>query len=738
MKIHKIISILGVLIPLALHSQSLSGTIKGPAADGKLELITGANVFWQGTQIGAVSNIHGIFNISSPPTLPHPLIVSFVGYQDDTILVKPGTTQLDLVLNAIRSLEGVEISARAPNSFISRLDPLNTRVITTGELERAACCNLSESFETSASVDVNYSDAVSGAKQIRLLGLDGKYSQLQTENIPNLRGLGARFGLNYIPGPWMESIQVSKGTASVKNGYESTTGQINVEYKKPSSEEKLHLNVFLDDERRMEFNANLRHRISPLLGTMLLLHADYQDHIIDGNGDGFVDIPMTRQVNLINRWEYEKPGKRHVQFGVKALHEDRESGQVSAYGDHGLATDSLYKINIASRRYEVFTKNGFISSRRAITSFGVIGSAIYHDQKSTYGLNDFDADHLSLYLNAVYEGYVFDTRQKVKAGGSFVYDRYNELFNKKPYERDEIVPGVFAEYAFCFTDSITLMGGLRADFHNLYGTLITPRLHLRINPFDQFVIRASAGKGYRTPYLVTENAWILASSRALRILEEPRIEEAWNYGINLTHFIPLYGKEFRISLDAYRTDFVNQIIVDLDRDNLGIEIYNLDGQSFANSIQIEAQYEVIKNLDITMAFRYNDVQVSTNGKLQRQLLVNRYKALATTSWHSNMRKYQIDLTAQFNGDARLPSTAANPLPYQRSNKSPAHAIIHLQFSRFFKVWSIYAGAENLGDFKQDNPILAADQPFSPYFDAASIWGPIHGRKIYMGLRYTLK
>lgn len=726
------------LAAVSLTAQNITGTVSGTLADGKTEPLTGANVFWKGTQTGSVTDIHGRFTISVPPSWPYELIVSFVGYTSDTLLVKNARERPGILLQASKALEGVEISERISNSFVSRLDAINTRVITTGELQRAACCNLSESFETSASVDVNYSDAISGAKQIKLLGLDGKYSQLQTENIPNLRGLGATFGLNYIPGPWMESIQVSKGTASVKNGYESTTGQINVEYKKPSNEEKLHLNVFYDSEQRMEANANIRKKLTPELGTMLLLHADYQDHMIDGNGDGFADIPLSRQFNAINRWEYERPGERHMQFGVKALHEDRESGQVHLHDDAGFPNDSIYHIQINARRYEFFTKNGFISQRRAATSFGIIGSAIYHEQKSHYGQRGFDATHTSGYLNAVYESYVFDTRHKVKAGGSLVYDLYDEVYMNKDMEREEVVPGIFGEYAYCFTDSLTIMGGIRADFHNLFGTLITPRFHFRYNPFGQFIVRASAGKGYRTPYLVTENAWILASARELRILEKPEIEHAWNYGVNITYFFPVFGREMRLTLDAYRTDFLNQLIVDLDRSTQYIDVYNLDGKSYANSLQFEAQYEVLRNLDITAAFRINDVKTTTNGALQRQLLVNRYKALLTSSWRSAMRKYQLDFTAQFNGDARLPSTSGNPVAYQRASTSPAHTIFHLQASRFFKVWSIYIGAENLTDYKQKDPIIAADQPFGPYFDAASIWGPIHGRKLYIGLRYTLK
>jgi len=717
--------------------ESVTGRVFGKTAAGQREPLPGVNVYWEGTQLGTATNAEGSFNLKSGTNGTSKLVFSFIGFRNDTMDVSGRRTGIEVVLTEARELEGVVISERSSSSFISRTDPIVTHHITTGELQKAACCNLSESFETTASVDVNYSDAISGAKQIKLLGLAGRYSLVQTENFPNLRGLGNTFGLSYIPGPWMESIQVSKGAASVKNGYESTTGQINVEYKKPHSEEKLHLNGFASDAGRLEGNANVRWKLKEHLGSVLFLHASRQKKEFDMNMDGFLDEPLVEQLNLMNRWEYEIPGKRHHQLGFKILDEQREAGQSENLAHAHAAEDSLYRINIGTRRYELFTKNGFIFARPA-TSLGILASATYHEQNSRFGLSKFDAHQTSLYLNAIFETYVGNTRHKLATGASLSYDDYAEDFRDIASERQERVPGVFAEYSYNPNEKVTLLVGMRADHHNLFGTFYTPRAHLRWSPREHTVLRASAGKGYRTPYLVAENSWIMASARILVIEEAPGQEEAWNYGLNITQYVDILGRELRLSLDAYRTDFLHQLIVDLDRSQDRIFVYNLKGRSFSNSIQAEAQYEILRGLELTAAFRLNDVRSTTALKLQEQPLVNRYKGLVSMSWQSRMKRWQADLTTQFNGSARLPSTTLSPETYQRPGRSRAHTLLLGQVSYFFRTWSLYLGGENLLDFKQKDPVIAADDPYGPWFDAASAWGPVHGRKIYAGFRYTLK
>jgi outer membrane receptor for ferrienterochelin and colicin len=697
--------------------------------------LPGANVFWPGTSDGASTDANGHFELKHPGTKNSGLVVSYIGYKNDTVSVSADQKDVEFILQKNATLNEVEITERAPGAHISRSDMIATQQITLGELKKAACCNLSESFETNASVDVNYSDAITGAKQIKLLGLAGKYSQIQIENIPNFQGLASSFGLSYVPGSWMESIQVSKGTSAVKNGYESITGQINVEYKKPESKEKLFVNMYANQAGRIEGNINSAIRVNKTWGTAVFAHISNQSTKIDHNGDKFLDDPIYTQVNLFNRWHYHTE-KMEGFFGIKYLNESREGGQVDYYSTEP-GSGSLYGTKMNTNRLEVSSKTGFFL-KRAESSVGWINSFIYHDMNSFFGLNTYDGKQQQYYSNLMLQTYIGNTAHTVTTGISYKYDHFDESLNDSAFARTEHVPGAFFEYSWTIPDKLTILAGIRGDYDNLYGFFVTPRLHLRYNLTKNTVVRLSAGRGSRTASVIAENLSMLTTSRRFIIMDKLKMEHAWNYGLNLTQYINILGKEMTINADFYRTDFTNQVVVDKEEDLDHIMVYNLKGQSFANTYQVEVKYELIPRMDVTAAFRYNDVRVTMHDILMREPLVNKYKGLLSISYATNMKKWQFDFTTQFNGSARIPSTEQYPVQYRMESYSPVYTILNAQVTKLYKRWEIYLGGENLTNYRQHNPIIAADDPFGPYFDASNVWGPISGIKIYAGVRFLLK
>jgi outer membrane receptor for ferrienterochelin and colicin len=716
-------------------AQVIRGTVYAGGVKADAATLPGANVFWSGTGRGTITNAQGQFHLQRTKS-DSLLVFSYIGYQPDTINISMHQGELRVELTPAVELEGVEITGSGASTHISRLDPIFTQNVTGAELQRAACCNLSESFETNASVDVHFSDAITGAKQIQLLGLAGVYVASMNENIPGLRGLAAAYGLGYVPGPWMESIQISKGASSVKNGFESTTGLINIEYKKPYGKELFFVNGFVNNTGKWDLNLNGAFDAGKKAETALFFHTEMSNASIDHNGDGFLDQPLLEQYNFYNRWELKLRENMHTEFGIRALKEDRKGGQDDAHGQENQVHDSIYRINIGTERIEAYFKNGIVFSRPA-TSLGIQAAYTWHDMDASLGFNKYEGRQSSLYANVIFESFISSTLHKFNTGVSLAYDRYRQSFNNMDMPVDEVVPGVFFEYSFIPSESFTLMAGLRADHHTEYGTFLTPRMHFKYSPTHHLTIRGSAGKGYRTAIILAENTQLMATSRQLVFEEEQRQEEAWNYGINATQYIDLLGKEMRVSLDYYRTDFINQIVIDQDEDPAYYYIYNLRGKSYSNSFQAEVAFEVFRNFDMTAAFRLNDVKTSTNGELQDKILVNRYKGLATASYKTAMRKWQFDFTAQFNGKSRLESTAHLPESYQRPDYSPAFTVLNFQVSRFYKTWSAYLGVENLTGFTQDDPVIAADEPFGPSFDASQVWGPIMGRMYYLGFRYCI-
>jgi outer membrane receptor for ferrienterochelin and colicins len=710
---------IGLLVSTSLFSQ-----VRGKVVGENNEPLIGANVYWEGTNYGVISSLTGNFEIDKIQS-SNRLIISYLGYQSDTLIVENTHTSV-VKLTPLTDLKEVEVSGRKSGLVTFRATPIQTQEITYAELCRAACCNLSESFETNPSVDVSYTDAATGAKQIRLLGLSGIYVQMINENIPSFRGLGNAYGLSYVPGTWMDGILISKGTASVSNGYESITGQINVEYKKPQVADPFSINLFGSSEGRVELNADVATNLSSNLSSMLFIHADkdFQHH--DKNNDGFSDYPQVEQYSLFNRWQYAK-NEYTAQFGAKGLYENRSGGQMMHHG---------YQINIDTWRADAFMKHGFELNKEKETSIGVIANGVFHRQESVYGAQTYDASQTSVYVNTIMQSHLTEEETHfIKTGISLEADLYDEKWNAATTYTTYITPGVFGEYTLKFDDKLVVLAGLRADYNRQYNVFVTPRLHVKYMPINDITLRFSIGKGYRSPNVMIENNSLLASNRELVIAAPLQQEAAWNTGINAVFDIPLGYRTLMVSTEYYYTYFENQLVIDFDSFVNNILFYNALGTSYAHNAQIEVSTEIVDGFTILGAYRYNDTKSVTAGILQSKPLMSTHRGLITASYKTSLGRWQYDVTSQLNGGGRMPTPdTINPL----WNKTfSAYQQYNAQVTRYFKHASVYVGIENITNFTQSNPIISASNPQSETFDATMIWGPLHGRKLYAGLRYNL-
>ncbi|WP_337941582.1 TonB-dependent receptor [Parabacteroides sp.] len=711
--------------------------VKGHVFDDNDQPIIGANVYWEGTQQGTTTDVDGAFKLKTREGA-NKLVVSYIGYETFILSVTNVDEPLKIKLKGEVTLEEVVISERKMGTIASRTSVLQTQKITYDELCRAACCNLAESFETNPSVDVSYADAATGARQIKLLGLAGTYVQMLTENYPNFRGAASLYGLDYVPGAWMESIQVSKGTSSVKNGYEALAGQINVEFKKPPTADIFSVNLFGSDAGRYEGNADASWHINDKVSTGLLVHYSNDKKQHDGNDDGFLDTPLREQVNLMNRW-YHKLDNYVAQYGVRYLHESRTGGQATKHHDFA----DPYKVHLNTNRAELYTKQAYIIDKEKVESVALILSGSYHEQKSMYDRTPYNVYQNNVYASLLYEK-EFSPAHSLSTGLSMNYDGFDEnlLQNgvRNVFDRTEVVPGAYVQYTYNLNDKLIVLGGIRADYSSLYDFFVTPRVHIKYNPFDWFHVRASAGKGFRTANILAENNFLLSSSRKMNIADNLDQEEAWNTGVNLAFYIPLFGKELTLNGEWYYTDFQKQVVVDMDSDPHAVSFYNLDGKSYSNSFQVEATYPFFRGFTLTAAYRYTDAKTdyrNAAGVTQRlkKPLVSDYKGLLTASYQTPLKKWQFDLTGQFNGGGRMPTPdATNPLWEPNFN---AYTVVNAQITKYFRRWSVYLGAENLFDYKQSHPIIDAGNPRGENFDGSMVWGPVHGRKIYAGLRFNI-
>lgn len=721
-----------------IYGQEISGYVFEVDEKGNKAPLVGANIFWMDSQLGTTSNNDGFFKLKNPATFPKTLIVSYIGYKPDSIIVEKSLQDLEIVLSINRELSEVVVVGTSLSKYIDQLQAKPTEVITSKELTKAACCNLSESFTTNASVDVQFQDAVTGAKQIQLLGLAGTYTQILFENMPTLKGIGSIYGLSYVPGPWMTSISISKGAGSVMNGYESIAGQINIDYKKPTDLEKYYFNIFQSSGYKTDLNANATINLFEQLSTTFLAHTNFTTKSMDDNFDSFRDSPDLKQINLMNRWKYDSYSGFESVFGFQVLNEQRKGGQISAsHSGNNLHSGHRYDINVNTKRYEVFAKNGFVFDDLTSTSIGLILNAQLHNQNSSFGLRKYDALQKSFFSNLIFQTSTLDETHSIKTGLSFVYDEYKEKMNTFDYNRKETRPGIFAEYKYSPFDQITVLPGARIDFHNLYGTFFTPRLHIKWDIDFNTTLRFAGGKGYRSVNLFAENLNYFVSSRQFKVIDNPTYEAGWNYGLNLTKYFTIFNRELRVTAEYYRTDFIKQTVVDIDSDTREVRFYDLKGKSYSNNFQLEAAYLLFNSFDVFAAIRYTDVKTQIGDKILSKPLMSNLKSLVTLSYFTEERNWIFDASFLLNGGGRIPSTKQNPLELRRSETFSPFVNVNAQITKKFNFLDLYIGVENLTNFRQENPIISANDPFGDFFDASLVWGPIEGRKFYVGLRLSV-
>ncbi|MCS6822266.1 MAG: TonB-dependent receptor [Microscillaceae bacterium] len=731
----------------AIHVVAFAQTLQGIILDKESQKpLVGANIIWKNTQIGTQTNDEGKFYLEYKPNFLPILVVSYTGYQIDSLQIKDFSSPLTIYLKANQTLQTVEIKAnQAQNREIA-----NTEILTSKDLKKAACCNLSESFETQTTIDVQTADAVSGTKQVKMLGLDGVYAQIMIENIPTVRGLIAKTGMHYFPGTWIQSIEINKGAGSVANGYESMTGQINVEMVKPQSKEKLLFNFFAGDWGRLEANLNLSQKISEKWQTATLLHASTLAVANDNNKDGFMDLPQYQQLNLINRWKYENE-KIETQFGMHVLVDNKTGGQVEYNRTLPRSLQMPYGFLSDDKHLALFAKTGFFLGEKS--SLGIITNYAHHQKNAAWGLNDYTGTQNYALMNLIYETET-TRKDKLRLGANFMADDYKESyiqnfpnFQSFNLQRNEKNTGLFAEYTWNIHTKFQLLTGLRYDWHNLMGNFLTPRLHAKYEIGQNTFLRLSVGRGQRIANALVESMPFLMSSRSLQIENNLSPERAWNYGMSFSHKGSWNEQPYNFEVSYYRTDFENQIITDLDYSPQTIRIYNLQGKSFANSLQTELKYEPWKNVEIALSYKWYDVRnsfVSTpqiNESSQSQVLlaplVARHRALFNVAYTTPNQRWKADFTTQFWGRKRLPNTKTNPSEHQLADFSPNFFLLNSQITHIWKRWEFYLGAENLLNFMQDMPIIKAQNPFSPHFDAGLIWGPVMGRMLYAGLRFSV-
>ncbi|AWM14138.1 TonB-dependent receptor [Flavobacterium sediminis] len=744
---YKNILFLLLLISVSGWSQT---EIKGKVVDENNQPLLGANVFWFNTSVGVTTDTEGSFTLKRVSETQD-LVVSYIGFQTQKVAVT--TDFVTVVLKEMTNLEEVTVSKIKKTTEHSYLQAVNMQTMGHKELLKAACCNLSESFSTNPSIDVNFSDAVTGNRQIRMLGLTSPYIVIAEENIPSVRGASQAYGLSFIPGTWVESIQITKGAGSVSNGYESISGQINYELLKPATDIPFFLNAYGAMGGRFELNTHFNQKYSEKLSSSLFIHGNTRQIKNDKNNDGFLDNPIGKQINILNRWQFHDTEKGWVSFlNVRYMKDEKQAGQLTFDPDIDRLTVSAWGSEVNTEKIEIANKTGYVFKEMPYQSFGFQNSFQSHKQDSYFGLNRYNIHQQSYYSNLLFSSIINNTKNKFTTGVNFTYDAYKEgvaVNFTEDFSRIDNSAGVFFEYTFDNLDNFSAVAGIRVDNHNRLGTFITPRLHIRYNPWKDAVIRVSAGRGKRAANIFAENQQLFASSRAFGILNangklyglDPEI--AWNYGLSIIQSFTFLGMDSELVVDYYRTDFENQVVVDVDYSPQYVLFHNLEGKSFANSFQAEWSVTPFTHFNIKMAYKYYDVQSQYLTGQKQKPLQAKHRFFANVAYETHIKEkgkqWKFDVTYNWLGKQRLPATVSNPQEYRLGVYAPDFAVINAQITRTFSsTFEMYVGGENIGNYKQNNAIVAANDPFGSYFDSSMIYGPVFGQMYYAGLRFKIK
>ena len=775
MKINKILvlSVSALAVCGTLSAQDLRGVVR----DADNQPLVGASVYWEGTTIGASTDAEGAFLLHRVKGYDN-LVASYLGFVNDTLHVANGAERIEFALRADGvELEDVVVEGNLSGNFVKRDGIVKNEMISFAGLCKMACCNLAESFENSASVTVGYSDAISGARQIKMLGLAGTYTQILDENRPIMRGLSAPYGLSYTPGMWLNSIQVSKGVASVTAGHEAITGQINLEHRKPTDDERLFVNLYLDDELRPEANISTAFPVSKnkKLSSVILLHGSMDTDVrkMDHNDDGFRDLPLADQFNIANKWLYAADNGTQIRWGWKFVQENRLGGMLdyknsmrdqmrekwdqpgTLYGSkiRNRGANGYFKIGmpVGPSVYDPDEKDEMRSNLAFVADFD------HFNENAYFGLNDYKGNENALAMNLMYNHY-FTYRSSLIVGAQAQLQYYHEsLANNTPwieaaksrfydFDRSEQEVGAYAEYTYAVKDKFSIVAGVRGDYNAFYDKFfVTPRGHIRWNITPSTTLRGSAGLGYRSTNVITDNIGILATGRAIVFKDSDfskfnRLEKALTVGGSLTQTFGLVSADdATLSFDYFRTQFYNSVIADQEYNADQILLYNSDKRSYTDTYQIDFSWTPVERLDIFATFRYTNSEMTidrpdgTTARVERPL-VSKYKTLLNIQYATKFRRWVFDATAQLNGPARIPTQTGN---LADDKYSPRYPMFFAQVSRKIGKFDIYVGCENIADYRQHDPILNADNPFSTGFNSMNVWGPLMGRKFYAGLRFNL-
>jgi outer membrane receptor for ferrienterochelin and colicins len=724
------------LLSLGSVLWSQNNILSGMVADNN-EVVPFAKVWLKHTDFYTSTNLKGEFEISNIPNGTYNLQITASSHSKYQLVVtfKDASIVKNITLEKIDlELDQVVVTGAMREVSISK-SPVKIELITSEFFKSNPVNSVIEALETVNGVQEQINCGVCGTNDIHINGMEGPYTLVLIDGMPIVSGLSSAYGFNGIPTSLIERVEIIKGPSSTLYGTEAVGGIINIITKSPETSSLIEFES--NSNTHEEYKTSLAW--SPKVGKRVFttISADYlyNQKRLDFNNDNFTDIPLNNRISIFNKWEIKNKKKEKVlNLAARYYGEDRFGGTLE-WNDSFLGSDSIYGEHVSTSRVELIGDYILpIKNRNFTLSF----SANSHDQNSHYGNVNYRASQQVFFTNFIWNKQL-GKRNQFLAGYTNNLQFYKDNSSSNITEQT-FVPGVFVQDEFNWTEDLILLTGVRFDYHNKHGLIVSPRISLKKDFGSYTAFRFNYGNGFRQVHLFTEDHAFLTGARQVLIKNELQPERSHNVTLNFNHTYTKLGYG-NFDFDVFYTYFLNKIIPDYNTDPNLIIYDNLDGNGITRGLSLSVNHKFKVPFRMRLGITLQDVfEQSKNevGELvkETQLFAPFFSGVFNLSYEFKKWKTKLNYTGKIVGPQKLPVYEA---PNQRPEVSPWFTVQNVQLSKEFKKgWEVYTGIKNIFNYTQSSPLVNPENPYDATFDTSYAYGPLQTRRFYAGVRYNLK
>jgi len=738
-----ILSLLLAGVSGAAHAQAV---LYGRVTDNAGEPIPSANLYVEETEQGIATQDDGTYRLSSLSAGTHTIVVSAVGFQavEEQVTLEAGEERewdVSLEPTVLRG-EEVVVTSTMREMYVKD-SPVKVQSVSSERLQRGSVTsNIMDVIGNVSGLSTQLNCGVCGTNAIRINGVEGPNTAVLIDGMPIQGALASVYGLNGISPSIIDRVEVIKGPQSTLYGTDALGGVVNIITKDPANTPTLSADVY--GRSTQEFNADVAasakgDRVKGFVSGNVLR----MENFFDENGDNFADQVMRSRAALFGKGTVENAdGGKILSVAGKGYYEDRTGG-LPGFSDDIRGSDEIYGESIYTTRGELLAE----FRPPGVEQLRFKGATTYHDQDSFYGGTGYKATQTNSFLQSTWNQQLTDA-VRLLGGGTLRYQTYDD---DSPVTsggaKKRFIPGVFAQ-AKWLPGALTLLGGLRVDYHDESGFVSAPRLAAKYDASDRTTLRASVGTGFRFVNVFTEDHQSLTGTSEVVFADDLDPERSRSVTANLEHILPLGGNPMTLSLDGFYTRFTNKIepAYEINNNAPNRVIYaNNDSEATTRGFTagLEQNFTAIP-LSYDASFTFIDAFIEDDEGTRALDYSPDFLGNLGATYQLRDLGLELDYSANLVGPKRMPDLYVEG--YGRDRESPTFSTHDLKLTKsFLDVNSpssvgvdAYLSVENIFDTTQPTPLVGDPYDAEEGFETIYTWGPIVGRTFSLGVRMNLR